>query len=187
LQSLGLSQQQIQAFDQVANLINALSPATFADLVSQLQTLAQQASQGVQSSTVAAPSTDTASTPSSPTAAATPAGTSDPTPAASTVTAATNGSNTSGTAQSTGPYQIEELSIKFSGVDVQGTTGGTNGSSNSAGGTFDFSAFNLSIQEVNVTLADGNGQTSQISTSQPPANNTASTTQTSAPAAVTAS
>ena len=179
LQSLGLNQQQIAAFDQVASFINSLSPAIFADLVSQLQTLAQQGLQGSQSATGV--SGDSAAIPSS-SAGSTAA---DLVPAASTAPPAT-GSTASTAGQPTGPYQIEELSIRFSGVEVQGNTGNTNGSSNGAGGTFDFSAFNLSIQEVKVTLADGNGQSAQITTTQPSANNT-STAQTSTPAAATAS
>ncbi len=191
LQSLGLNDQQIKAFDQVASFINSLSPAVFADLVSQIQTLAQQVSQGSQSASGApgnsavVPSSSTDSAAASPAGAAPSTGTADAIPVALTATPATSGT-TSSAAQPTGPYQIEELSIRFTGVEVQGSTGSTNGSSNGAGGTFDLSAFNLSIQEVSVTLANGNGQSAQITAPQPPASNT-STAQNSATAAATAS
>jgi hypothetical protein len=161
LKSLGLTDQQISAFDQVANFINSVSPAIFADLVSQFQALAQQSTQGSQNSTGA---TTSSATSTLPTGAPSPAATTPPT-----------------FAPPNGGYQIEELSIRFSGVEVQGTTGNTNGDGSATGGTFDVSKFNLSIREVQVTLADGNGQNSQIASPQPVAPGNSSTVQTSAP------
>ena len=57
LAALGLNQQEIQAFDQIASFIQAVSPTAFADLVNGLQTLAQQVTQAA-----AAPSTQSGST-----------------------------------------------------------------------------------------------------------------------------
>jgi hypothetical protein len=189
LQTLGLSQQQIQAFDQVANFIQSVSPAAFADLVQQFQALAQQSSQGSQSST-AAVATDPTITPSSDATSAPTSSTVAPTPTTPASTAPSATPANSGTASSTAPpsgtYQIQELAIRFSGIDVQGNTGSTNGSSGSSGGTFNVSAFNLSIEEINVTLANRNGQTAQITTAAPQANNDSSAGQTSAPFAAAA-
>ncbi|MGD0908651.1 MAG: hypothetical protein ABSA96_13795 [Candidatus Acidiferrales bacterium] len=186
LQTLGLSQQQIQAFDQVANFIESVSPAAFADLVQQFQALAQQSSQGSQSST-AAVATDSTATPSPEATSALASSSVAPTVTAPTSTPSSPTPANSGTASSTAPpsgtYQIQELAIQFSGIDVQSNTGSTNGSSGSSGGTFDLSAFNLSIKEINVTLADGNGQTAQITTATPQANSGSSTGQTSVPSA----
>ena len=67
LTSLGLSQQEIQAFDQVANLINSFSPAAFSDLVGQFQQLAQQLTQ-----TSATPSSQPVATDATSGSAATP-------------------------------------------------------------------------------------------------------------------
>lgn len=153
LKSLGLNDQQISAFDQVANLINTVSPAIFSDLVGQLQGLVQQASQASQSVTASPASTGA-------------------TPPAS--------------AQSNGGYQITELSIKFAGVELQGTTGTANASSESAGRALKLSQFNLSIEEVKITLADGNGQSSQIASSQPAATKNSPTLQTPASSGPTA-
>ncbi len=173
LQSLGLSRQQIQAFDQVASFIQSVSPQAFADLVSQLQNLAQQTAAGVQSPTGAVAADSTAatgvandSTPGLPIAG----------PASTTVGSIAPSANPT---VPTGTYQIEELSIKFSAIDVQGNTASTNGNGGNTTGTFDLSSFNLSIQEVKVTLTDGNGQSAQITAAPLPATSESSTGQTS--------
>ncbi|MGB9466340.1 MAG: hypothetical protein WBR10_14620, partial [Candidatus Acidiferrum sp.] len=80
----------------------------------------------------------------------------------------TAGSEATATGNS-GGFQVQELLIKFSGINAQGTTqqsGNTNGGAQSAvgnaGGNFQVSAFNLQIEEVNLTLVNGSGQTAQI-------------------------
>ncbi len=66
-----------------------------------------------------------------------------------------------------GGFQIQELSIKFSGVQETLNQSGANGQ---AGNTsVQLSAFNLQVEEVNLTLANGNGQTAQIQAPQPAA------------------
>jgi hypothetical protein len=147
LKSIGLTDQQISAFDQVANFINTISPAIFSDLVGQLQGLAQQSSQASQNVTPSPVST---------------------------------GATTPNPARSSSGFQITELSIKFSGVEMQGTTGAAPASGGSTGGSFELSKFNLSIEEVKLTLADSNGQSSQIASSQPAATDSSSTSQTPA-------
>jgi hypothetical protein len=178
LQTLGLSSQQIQAFDQIANFINSVSPAAFADLVNQFQALAQQSSQGQQSSVAPATSSTVPSAPSDNSTAVTSA---DANPATGTAsgTPATGGTSPATATAPGGTYQIEEISIRFSDIDIKGNTGATDGSGGSTGGTFDVSAFKLNIQEVTMTLNDGNGQTAQIATSQPPATGNSSSGQSS--------
>ena len=197
LQSLGLTQQQIQAFDQVASFINSVSPGAFSDLVNQLQSLAQEVSQGaaaVGSDPASASAAASTSAPASAgpalapaSAAVVPASTSAATPAsASTAAPSTAPASTA----PSGTYQIEELVIRFSAVDVQGTTGTpntTSGSSSTSGTPFNLSEFNLNIKEVNLTLSDGNGQTAQITAPQPSATGGSATSQPAATSAATAS
>jgi hypothetical protein len=201
---LGLTQQQIQAFDQVASFINSVSPGAFSDLVNQLQSLAQEVSQGAaavgsdpaSASAAASPAAPAAASTSAPasagpalapaSAAVVPASTSAATPAsASTAAPSTAPASTA----PSGTYQIEELVIRFSAVDVQGTTGTptTSGSSSTSGTPFNLSEFNLNIKEVNLTLSDGNGQTAQITAPQPSATGGSATSQPAATSAATAS
>jgi len=194
LQGLGLSQQDIQAFDQVASLIQSLSPAAFADLVSLFQNLAQQVSQASQNTPAATsdgtgtPASDVAAT-SDPTSDPTSDATAAPTPTTPATTPAesaqlVSGSTESGTSAPTGGIQIDELSIRFSALDIQGNTGNTGGISSGAGGSFDFSAFQLNLNEVNVTLSGSSAPTAQPASIQPPANESSPAAQ---PSAATAS
>jgi len=149
LASLGLSQQDIQAFDQVASFIQSVSPAAFTDLVNELQALAQQTTSGN----------------------------------AATGNSAT-GNTTTGNTAAGGSVQVEELAIQFSGFEVQGTSGnGTSsgsatgsgtgtGSSTTQGnpgstGSEQISAFNLQVEEVDFTLTNSAGQSTQTQTPQP--------------------
>jgi len=200
LAALGMNQQEIQAFDQIASFIQAVSPAAFADLVSGLHALAQEVTQAA--AAAAAPSTQsdsTAAAPSSTGSASDSASTSaSAVPAASTGTTSTgtasaaSASNTSAApAASAAPasssgVQIEELVVQFSEVQVQGTvnspatgsqgsnaTFGTQGTT--ASNSFEFDAFKLQVEEVTLTVPASASQPAQAQTP----NQTASATSTS--------
>jgi hypothetical protein len=70
-------------------------------------------------------------------------------------------------------FQLTELSIAFSGLN--GTLTQKN-QGNGNGTTAQFSAFNLQIQEVRVTLSNPAGETAQLQVPQASAANTATTT-----------
>jgi hypothetical protein len=74
---------------------------------------------------------------------------------------ATTGANTNG-----GPFQIAELTINFSGLQGtanSGTANGNTGSQQGASGvSAQFSAFNLQVEEVQLTLTNNNGQTVRV-------------------------
>lgn len=64
-----------------------------------------------------------------------------------------------------GGFSIQELSIKFAGVE-----GTTQLSKNGKGtGAVEFSAYNLQVEEVQITFANGAGQTTQVQAPQTPA------------------
>lgn len=129
LATLGLGANEIAAVDRVAQLIRDFSPAAFASLISQLQTLAQD------SAPPAATSANTANTPG---------------------------------AQSGGGFSIQELSINFAGVNETAQQGGN---------TLQISAFELQVNEVNLTLNNATtGQTAQIQAPLQTAPNAAGTT-----------
>jgi hypothetical protein len=197
LAALGLSQQEIQAFDQIASFIQAVSPTAFADLVNGLQALAQQVTQAAATAAPSTQSDSTAAAPSSTESASDSASTSAVS-AASTgttstgVASAASASNTSAapaasaTPASSSGVQIEELVVQFSEVQVQGTvnspatgTQGSNATSGTQGTTasnsFEFDAFKLQVEEVTLTVPAGAGQPAQA---QPP-NQTASASSTS--------
>jgi hypothetical protein len=104
-------------------------------------------------------------------------------PAATTATnttAATGGGATSGAA--TGGFSIQELSVKFSGVNETLQPKGNTGN----GGTIQVSAFQIQVSEVTLTLNNGTtGQTSQI-TAPPPAAGSTATAATAPPLTKTA-
>jgi hypothetical protein len=74
-------------------------------------------------------------------------------------TAATTG-NASGV-NATGGFQVSELAIKFSGLQESIAPVGANGQSGSP--SIQLSAFNLQVQEVNLTLTNQAGQSVQVS------------------------
>ena len=150
LAALGLNASQLAQVDQIAKLIQDFNPAAFASLLYQLEALAHVSAQPA-----AAPPTSTAAQ-SATSANATVAGTS----AAGTTTGITSGTNTAG------GFQLQELVIKFSGIQesfTQTGSGAQGGNSN-----FQLSAFNLQVEEVNLTLANEAGQSLQV-TAPPPA------------------
>jgi hypothetical protein len=201
LAALGLNQQEIQAFDQIASFIQAISPAAFADLVNGLQALAQQVTQAATAAAPSAQSDNTAATPSSTGSASDSANTGA---SATAVPAASTGTTSTGTASaapasnnsaapaasatpaSSGGVQIEELVVQFSEVQVQGTvnspatgaqgsnmTSGTQGTTSS--NSFEFDAFKLQVEEVTLTMPASASQSAQA----PTPNQTASASSTS--------
>jgi hypothetical protein len=163
LAALGLSAQDIQQLDRIASIINDFNPSAFTALVNQLETLAEQAAPQAAATganaTLASNNTNAAAT--NPAANGT----------APSNAAAVNAPAAAGTAANGGAFQIQELIIKFSGVNIQETAqtnananAGAQNTQGNAGtsGSFLYSAFNLQIEEVNLTLVNGNGQTAQI-------------------------
>ena len=132
LQALGLNSSQLAQVDQVATLIKDFNPVAFTSLVFQLEALAQANAQ-------------TGAAANSPVS-----GTSAPVAKAGT-TAGTNNQ---------GGFQIQELVIKFSGVQesFSQTGSGAQGGNSSV----QLSAFNLQVEEVNLTLANQAGQSLQV-------------------------
>jgi hypothetical protein len=164
LTALGLSQQDIQHLDRIASIINDFNPSAFTALAYQLEVLAQQIAP---QAAATAPVVNTQPALANANIAATnPAANST----APSNTAAVNAPAAAGTAANGGAFQIQELTIKFSGVNVQetaqananATTGAQSTQSNTGAATFQYAAFNLQIEEVNLTLVNGNGQTAQI-------------------------
>ena len=141
LKALGLTPQEIQAFDQAASLIQQFSPAAFQDLLSQLNALANQFASQAAPSAAAASSTTSSAT-----------------------TGATTGT-TGGAGAATPGFQLTELSLRFSGVNetIQSGTG-------AAATTKQVSAYSLQLQEVRVTLSSpATGQVAQLQAPQPAA------------------
>jgi hypothetical protein len=135
LAALGLSADEIAAVDRVAQLIKDFSPAAFASLISQLKVLAQDTTQ------------------------ATGTGANAPTASAANANAASG----TGAAQS-GGFSIQELAIKFAGINETVQQGGN---------TLQISAFQLQVSEVNLTLNNAaTGQTAQIQAPQAATNAT---------------
>ncbi|HKV63594.1 MAG TPA: hypothetical protein VJO16_16935 [Candidatus Acidoferrum sp.] len=151
LYALGLNDSQLAQIDQIASLIQVFNPLAFTSLVYQLEALAQTSAQQA-----AAPISKTASgTPSSSPATAN-------TPAAAVPAAGTSG-NTAGP-NTTGGFQIQELVIKFSGVQesfAQTGSGAQGGNSNTQ-----LSAFSLQVEEINLTLSNPAGQSFQVTSPQ---------------------
>lgn len=160
LAALGLSQQDIQQVDRIATIINDFNPSAFSALAYQLEELAQQATPQAAATATAANAQPAASNAG---AAIQNLGI--------TNTAATNTPAATGTSANGGGFQIQELVIKFSGVNLQETAqanGNANASTPNASGntgasaSFLYSAFNLQVKEVNLTLVNGQGRIARI-------------------------
>ena len=167
LSALGLNASQLAQVDQIAKLIQDFNPLAFTSLLYQLEALAQASAQPEPTSPVSTSTGGTAAQ-AAPGANATVTGT----PAPATTTGITSGTNNAG------GFQLQELVIKFSGIQesfAQTGSGAQGGNSN-----IQLSAFNLQVEEVNLTLANRAGQSVQVTAPQPVA---AVTPQTSAPAA----
>jgi hypothetical protein len=160
LESLGLSVQDIQKLDQIASVINDFSPAAFTALAYQLEILAQQTTQ---------------QSPPAPGGNAQPAG-ANTSAVATNATSATAAAAT-GPASKGGGFQVQELAIKFSGVNEQAAIStaknsdvGAHGAAGNNSAIAQISAFNLQIKEVSLTLVNTLGQTAKIQTVSQPRN-----------------
>jgi hypothetical protein len=138
LAALGLAPEEVAQVDRIASLIQDFNPAAFLSLVHQLQAVAQANSPQL----TAADASKTATAGSNSPAAA----------------SAANTDNTNGAPR--GGFQLRELVIKFSGVQ-ETLTGGAHGDT-----TLQLSAFNLQVEEVNLTLTSSAGQTVQVQAPQ---------------------
>lgn len=169
LAALGLNQQEIQAFDQLASLIQALSPEAFTALTNAFQSLAQEVTQG----DTTASNAPTTGTTSDGNAANSPvSGTTTQAPQASgSATPATTGDSTP-----SGGLQGEEIVVRFSEVSVlESSTNGQTGQQSSAPNTASqlhanngvsvnslaFQAYSLQVEEFRATLPGNNDQTNQ--------------------------
>lgn len=152
LVALGLSAQEIQELDHIASIINDFNALAFTSLAFQLEELAQRL----------APQNGAAGVANAPA------------PAAGPSTPVTNPTANAATANA-GGFQIQELIIKFAGLqahanapDNANADANANGAAQAATGngnaTFQLNAFNLQIEEVNLTLVNGIGQTAEIQT-----------------------
>lgn len=148
LSALGLNAAEIAAFDQFAGVLLQFDPNALQDLETQLNLLAARFQ-----TQNAAP----AATPRTPSATTQTAGATAQEPVASP------------------NFTLTELSISFSGLN--GTlTQKNQGNGNAA--TAQFSAFNLQIQEVRVTLSNPAGETAQLQVPQANTPNAATATST---------
>ncbi len=176
LAALGLNQQEIQAFDQVANLIQALSPQAFSALATAFQALAQDVTQGA-SATSTAPTDSATSAGSTPSTSTSPASdatnTSDPTSTSPTPAASANSAPSGG-------LQVDEIVVRFSEVSVEESSsnalndqqGNTStgasqvqGSTGGSASTLAFQAYSLQVEEFSATVQGTGGQANQ---GQPP-------------------
>jgi|SRR5882672_9579838 len=150
LVALGLSQDEIDVVDRVAQLIKNFGPAAFTSLVNQLQMLAQNNGQS-------AANTATNAT----TNAAANAGTAAANPTANN--AATGAQNGTTPATQNAGFTIASVNIKFAGIDETLQRNGKN----SNAGTLQVSPFQLQVSEVKLTLnSAATGQSAQIEAPQ---------------------
>ena len=144
---LGLSASEINVVDGVAQLIKDFNPAAFGGLIDQLQALAQ----------AFAPQTTQAAT-----ATASPVGN----PGAAAAAANTGATGTPAATTAAPNFTLRSLNIQFSGINetLQGAGHGRHSHDNAR----NFSAFQLNVSEVTLTLNNNStGQTTQIQAPQP--------------------
>jgi hypothetical protein len=155
LSALGLNAAEIAAFDQFAGVLLQFDPNALQDLQNQLNLLATrfQFQNAAPATTQQTPAT-TAQT---------------PTPTQQTPAASPN-------------FQLTELSISFSGLNGTLTQKNQGNQGNGNGTSAQFSAFNLQIQEVRVTLSNPAGQTTQLQVPQATTDTTTTTTTAATPA-----
>jgi hypothetical protein len=175
LAALGLSRADITVIDRVASLIKDFNPTAFTDLVHQLEALARAATQQTATTNnlnAAAVANNSATTGGNATTATSPVNTSNV---------------NANAASSNGGFQVKELEIKFTGVQEtlnagQATAQG-GGQANGDNSNVQISAFNLQIEEVNLTLTNNNGQALQVHAPNSAANANATPTAPQAKAA----
>jgi hypothetical protein len=134
LAALGLDPTQLAVVDRIALLLQDFSPLAFTSLVNQLTALAQTT---VPQASAAGGANPTGANPNPATSTTTPEGSTAATPAV-------------------GAFQLQSLEIKFTGV--QATLSATPANGDQGNTVAQLSAFDLQVQEVNLTLANGNGQ-----------------------------
>ncbi len=163
LTKLGLSNEAIQAFDQIASFLQSFSQAAFTALVSQLQALAQQATNGpspaqgkLQMEELGFRFTAIEAQGSS---------SSSPSTSSSSGTSSSSSNGTSGTSANQGTQGTPGTQ------GVQGTPGSQvpQGVQSTSGNT-QILFFSLRIEEVNITFANGAGQPVQVQAQVPPQN-----------------
>jgi hypothetical protein len=138
LAALGLDPTQLAVVDRIALLLQDFSPLAFTSLVNQLTALAQTTVPQASAAGGANPTGANANpNPNPATSTTTPAGSTATTPAA-------------------GAFQLQSLEIKFTGV--QATLSATPANGDQGNAVAQLFAFDLQVQEVNLTLANGNGQ-----------------------------
>jgi hypothetical protein len=137
LPALGLSYTEIHEIDRIASMIHDFNPAAYSDLVNQFEALAQQAAQ--QSAALAAANAG-----------------------------AVAGPNTAaGTSANGGGFQVQDIFIHFTGLqDTVNNTAASGGGQGSTSNNIQITAATLQIEQVQFTLASGNGQTVQLKTPQ---------------------
>jgi hypothetical protein len=143
LAALGLSNYDILQIDRIAKVIQDFNPSAYTDLVNQFEEQVQQTSQ---------PAAPNAATPVVPVT----------NPAASANAGTAANSNTSGSG-----YQVQGISITYAGLPAGANPAGGNGSGQ--GSTANISQntpANLQVQQVQISLVNGNGQTIQVQAPQ---------------------
>lgn len=152
LVALGLSPQEIQQLDRIASVINDFNPQAFLSLAFQLEQLA-----ALSAPQVAATAATTGNLRNAANANAAPAN-------------PTAGNQAPGTG---GGFRVRDFIIQFSGVQGLANAAG-NGTGNAAtaapgaaaNNAAAVSAFNLQIEEVNLTLVNASGEIAQIQAPQ---------------------
>ena len=150
LAALGLNQQEIGVFDQIAQLIQGISPTAFNDIAAAIEALAQQSGQAAPTTastaqpvaaagSQAAPTSadnsgSTASGGSAPGASSTSSTQDSTSSGSSSASAATQGASSDGSSGSpTSTVQVEEISIQFSEVQVEAQANSNNSSNGGQG------------------------------------------------------
>jgi hypothetical protein len=141
LAALGLSNYDIEQIDRIAAVIQNFNPSAYTDLVNQFQELAQELTQ--QSAVTAAANASTAASP---------------------ITAANTGA---GTNANGGSFQVQSVSINFTGVQETVNSAATNGGGQgTAANNAQITTANLQIEQVQFTLTNANGQAIQVQAPQ---------------------
>jgi len=139
LPALGLTNEEIQQIDRIASLAGNFNPAAYASLVSQFESLAQQAAQqGV------------------------------PTPGAAAIQGAAAPSNPAVSVNGV-TYQLQGALIHFSAQKGAADSGAGNGNGQGQGNTTNNGQDNaggLQLAQVQFTLSTANGQTVQVQAPQ---------------------
>jgi hypothetical protein len=139
LPSLGLNNEEIQQIDRIASLVGNFNPAAYASIVSQFESLAQQAAQQ------GAPNTGATAIPGT-------GAPSNPSVSANGVT-----------------YQLQGALIHFSVQNAVENSGAGNGNGQGQSNTSNNgqgNAAGLQVSQVQFALSTGNGQTVQVQAPQ---------------------